>query len=54
MTEFIYNQIGLDYSRYRQADRRLAGAFAYLINLPEESVIAEIGSGTGNYSLALA
>lgn len=50
----IYNEIGKTYSRYRRADLRLVDAIVRLLDLPKNSIIADIGAGTGNYSRALS
>lgn len=54
MSEPVYNQIGNNYSIYRKADARIVQKILELLNVPENSVIAEIGAGTGNYSFAIA
>lgn len=52
--EPAYNTIGKGYTKHRQADIRIVDLLYSLLNLPNGSVIADIGAGTGNYSLALA
>ncbi|MBD2299631.1 class I SAM-dependent methyltransferase [Nostoc sp. FACHB-190] len=50
----IYNSIGKQYSQTRVPDIRIVNAIINLLNLPNGSVIADIGAGTGGYSVALA
>ncbi|MCG6134626.1 MAG: class I SAM-dependent methyltransferase [Nostoc sp. LLA-1] len=50
----IYNSIGQQYSRTRVPDIRIVNQLIDLLNLPKDSIIADIGAGTGGYSLALA
>ncbi|ACC80952.1 class I SAM-dependent methyltransferase [Nostoc punctiforme] len=50
----IYNSIGLHYSKTRVPDIRIVNKIIDLLNLPKNSIIADIGAGTGGYSLALA
>ena len=50
----IYNSIGQQYSKTRVPDIRIVQAIIDLLNLPKGSIIADIGAGTGGYSLALA
>ncbi len=54
IVEPVYNIIGKGYTKYRQADTRIVDLLHSLLNLPSRSIIAAIGAGTGNYSLALA
>lgn len=54
MVEPTYDTIGKGYTKHRQADIRIVDLFYSLLNLPSGSVIADIGAGTGSYSLALA
>lgn len=54
MAEYVYNDIGTDYNTNRQADIRIVSKIQTLLGLPDGAVIADIGAGTGNYSLALA
>jgi ubiquinone/menaquinone biosynthesis C-methylase UbiE len=49
----IYNSIGKNYSKYRQADSRIVDEIVNLLSLETGSVIADVGAGTGNYSRAL-
>ncbi|BAY09221.1 class I SAM-dependent methyltransferase [Calothrix sp. NIES-2098] len=50
----IYNSIGQQYSKTRIPDIRIVNQLIDLLNLPQGSTIADIGAGTGGYSLALA
>jgi SAM-dependent methyltransferase len=50
----IYNSIGKQYSKTRIPDIRIVNKLIDLLNLPKGSLIADIGAGTGGYSLALA
>jgi SAM-dependent methyltransferase len=50
----IYNSIGQQYSQTRVPDIRIVNQLRDLLNLPQGRTIADIGAGTGGYSLALA
>jgi ubiquinone/menaquinone biosynthesis C-methylase UbiE len=50
----IFDTIGETYDDTRRADGRIVARLATLLCLPRESVIADVGAGTGNYSVALA
>ncbi|BAY16037.1 putative MerR-family transcriptional regulator [Nostoc sp. HK-01] len=50
----IYNFIGKQYSKTRVPDIRIVNKLIDLLNLPKGGVIADIGAGTGGYSVALA
>ncbi|MFN6477033.1 class I SAM-dependent methyltransferase [Nostoc sp. DedQUE07] len=50
----IYNSIGQQYSKTRIPDIRIVNKLIDLLNLPKGSIIADIGAGSGGYSLALA
>ena len=50
----LYNSIGQNYNRTRQADSRIVARLISLLNLPRGSTIADVGAGTGNYSNAIA
>ncbi|MBD2452073.1 class I SAM-dependent methyltransferase [Nostoc sp. FACHB-152] len=50
----IYNYIGKQYFQTRVPDIRIVNTIINLLNLPKGSVIADIGAGTGGYSVALA
>jgi len=49
-----YDQIGLTYNTYRNADPRVVSTLAGSLSLPRGSVIADIGAGTGNYANSFA
>lgn len=49
-----YNKIGQDYNLNRFADSRIINRLIDLMNAPNESLIADIGAGTGNYTNELA
>jgi len=48
-----YDSIGITYNRTRAADPRITAFIRELLDLPQDSIIADIGAGTGNYSQAL-
>lgn len=48
-----YNTIGVGYNTTRKADPYLLSRILDLLNLPVGSEILDIGSGTGNYTIAL-
>ncbi|MDP6097057.1 MAG: methyltransferase domain-containing protein [Gammaproteobacteria bacterium] len=50
----IYDEIGKTYTVTRAADPRISNRLIELLNLPKCSSIADIGAGSGNYSLKLA
>lgn len=50
----LYDSIGKKYATSRVPDSRIVNAVIDLLDLPEGSTIADIGAGTGGYSLALA
>ena len=54
MSRSDYDKIGVRYKKHRQADTRIVDVLYSLLNLPPGSVIADIGAGTGNYSIVLA
>jgi len=54
MTTTVYDRIGKGYTTHRRADARIVDFLVDLLSLPEAGVIADIGAGTGNYSVALA
>lgn len=54
MSRSDYNKIGIGYKKHRQADTRIVDVLYSLLNRPSGSVIADIGAGTGNYSIVLA
>jgi len=49
-----YNSIGKVYSKTRQADPRITEAIIDELRLTLPSTVADIGAGTGNYSVKLA
>lgn len=50
----IYDSIGQQYSTTRIPDSRIVNTLVNLLNLPKGNTIANLGAGTGSYSLALA
>jgi len=54
MKNSLYNTIGNSYNLNRSADIRITNTIFDLFDLPAGSLIADIGAGTGNYSIALA
>ncbi|HEY9161568.1 MAG TPA: class I SAM-dependent methyltransferase [Desulfomonilia bacterium] len=54
MSAVLYDTIGRNYSVHRRADYRIADCLINYLNIPENSIIADIGAGSGNYSNALA
>ncbi|BAZ10767.1 putative MerR-family transcriptional regulator [Calothrix sp. NIES-4071] len=50
----VYNSIGKKYSTTRVPDYRISQKIIDLLNLPQGSKIADIGAGTGGYSVVLA
>lgn len=50
----LYNAIGKNYNQTRQPDPRIVNELVERLNLPRGSTIADVGAGTGNYSLAIA
>ncbi len=50
----VYDTIGKNYNANRKADPRIVKKIVELLDLPEGSIIADIGAGTGNYSNVLA
>jgi len=54
MKNAFYDSIGKSYAQTRKADLRISKKIQELLALPEGSSIADIGAGTGNYSLELA
>jgi ubiquinone/menaquinone biosynthesis C-methylase UbiE len=49
-----YDRIGINYNKHRCADIRIVQKLIELLDIPKESVIADIGAGTGNYTQAIA
>lgn len=54
MEEPIYDQIGLNYAKYRKADPRIVQSIVDYLDLPKNGTVGDIGAGTGNYSQAIA
>jgi ubiquinone/menaquinone biosynthesis C-methylase UbiE len=54
MKPVLYDKIGKNYSVHRRADYRITGCLIDYLNIPRNSIIADIGAGSGNYSNALA
>jgi ubiquinone/menaquinone biosynthesis C-methylase UbiE len=50
----VYDAIGATYTRTRRADPRIVKAVLGLLNVPAESIVTDVGAGTGNYSNAIA
>ena len=50
----LFNKIGETFNKTREADERIISELIRLLNLREGSNLADIGAGTGNYSLPLA
>ena len=43
MTEPIYDQIGLNYAKYRKADARIVQAIVDYLDLPKSGIVGDIG-----------
>jgi ubiquinone/menaquinone biosynthesis C-methylase UbiE len=54
MKPVLYDKIGKNYSFQRRGDYRIADCLIDYLNIPKNSIIADIGAGSGNYSNALA
>jgi ubiquinone/menaquinone biosynthesis C-methylase UbiE len=50
----LYDTIGKIYGKTRKSDPRIAARLIELLSLPPDSTVADIGAGTGNYSIELA
>ncbi len=50
----LYDAIGKDYAKTRQADRRIVHGLCEVLGLAPSSTILDVGAGTGKYSRALA
>ncbi len=48
-----YDRIGIGYNQTRKADPYLLSRMNFLLNPSEGQKFADIGSGTGNYTIAL-
>jgi ubiquinone/menaquinone biosynthesis C-methylase UbiE len=54
MSPVLYDTIGKNYSVHRSADSRIVNCLTDYLKIPLNSLIADIGAGSGNYSNALA
>jgi ubiquinone/menaquinone biosynthesis C-methylase UbiE len=54
MTTSLYDTIGRAYARGRRADPRIVSGLVRALDLAPGGVVADVGAGTGNYSIALA
>jgi ubiquinone/menaquinone biosynthesis C-methylase UbiE len=50
----LYDAIGKNYAQTRKSDRRIASALLNILSTSPASIIADIGAGTGSYSMVLA
>lgn len=50
----VYDSIGQFYSKFRLPDSRIVDSLLNLLQLKPESIIADIGAGTGGYSRVIA
>jgi ubiquinone/menaquinone biosynthesis C-methylase UbiE len=50
----LFDSIGGSYSKTRSADARIVKVLSELLGPPNHRTIADVGAGTGNYSVALA
>jgi ubiquinone/menaquinone biosynthesis C-methylase UbiE len=50
----IYNKIGNDYNKTREADERIVNRIIKWFPEKDNNLVADIGAGTGNYSLKIA
>jgi ubiquinone/menaquinone biosynthesis C-methylase UbiE len=50
----LFNSIGKSYGKTRQADERIVDRLIRFLSLKYGTSVADIGAGTGNYSIALA
>ncbi|MDF5732450.1 MAG: hypothetical protein PUP92_31745 [Rhizonema sp. PD38] len=46
----IYDSIGKQYTKTRIPDPRIVKTIINLLNLPQGSILADIGAGTGGYT----
>ena len=53
-TRTPYDTIGQSYTATRRPDPRIVDSLIRLLALPEGSLLADVGAGTGNYTNALA
>ncbi|NJL64290.1 MAG: class I SAM-dependent methyltransferase [Methylacidiphilales bacterium] len=49
----LYNKIGKNYAQTRRSDPRIVTQLIEILSFSHSSIIADIGAGTGSYSLAL-
>ena len=49
-----FHTIGNTYNKTRAADDRIVSELLRLLGLQKGAIIADVGAGTGNYSVALA
>ncbi len=54
MKPVLYDKIGKNYSIHRRADHRIVSCIMDYLNIPGNSIIADIGAGSGNYANAMA
>lgn len=50
----VYDSIGQQYTKTRIPDFRIVHKILELLNLPQSSIIGDIGAGSGGYAQALA
>lgn len=50
----IYDSIGRSYAKTRKSDPRIAQALLRILELSKDSIVADIGAGTGTYAAVLA
>ncbi len=50
----LFDEIGEAYDETRQADERIVALVRKFLHLIPGATIADVGAGTGNYSVALA
>ena len=52
--KMLFDKIGGTYNRTRSADKRIVSELVRLLGLQKGTTIADVGAGTGNYSIAMA
>jgi ubiquinone/menaquinone biosynthesis C-methylase UbiE len=52
--KMLFDKIGGTYNRTRTADKRIVSELVRQLGLQKGTSIADVGAGTGNYSLAMA